>query len=219
LLPGDENEDRQDGSRSPSGTLKKPSEVARAGKLQSHQEREADDEGRLDELLAKIQREGMQSLTDEERSFLEHFPDEYRKRSPEESPDAVKVRFVKQLTELKALYDGGPIKHSWAGALGFIILGALWIVLWLVIAITYNPCGYVIWLLGPWIWYSGLRWWLEDRRRATEWKNKIAAKASAVIQEFPELVRSMGGPPALRDRDTIWEWLCTTGRIKRTLWY
>jgi Zn-dependent protease len=52
----------------------------RAAKLQREQEREAAEERRMDELLAKIQREGRQSLTDEENRFLKRVADKYRNR-------------------------------------------------------------------------------------------------------------------------------------------
>ena len=52
----------------------------RAAKLQREQEREAAEERRMDELLAKIQRDGRQSLTDEENRFLKRVADKYRNR-------------------------------------------------------------------------------------------------------------------------------------------
>ncbi|MCC6418036.1 MAG: hypothetical protein IT429_07270 [Gemmataceae bacterium] len=52
----------------------------RAAKLQREQEREAAEERRMDELLEKIQREGRQSLTDEENRFLKRVADKYRNR-------------------------------------------------------------------------------------------------------------------------------------------
>jgi stage IV sporulation protein FB len=52
----------------------------RAAKLQRQQEREAAEERRMDELLEKIQREGRQSLTDEENRFLRRVADKYRNR-------------------------------------------------------------------------------------------------------------------------------------------
>jgi stage IV sporulation protein FB len=52
----------------------------RAAKLQREQEREAAEERRMDELLAKIQREGRQALTDEENRFLKRVADKYRNR-------------------------------------------------------------------------------------------------------------------------------------------
>ncbi|SRR6266545_1880885 len=52
----------------------------RAARLQREQEQEAADERRMDELLAKIQREGKQALTDEENRFLKRVADKYRNR-------------------------------------------------------------------------------------------------------------------------------------------
>jgi Zn-dependent protease len=52
----------------------------RALKMQREQEREAAEERRMDELLAKIQRDGRQSLTDEENRFLKRVADKYRNR-------------------------------------------------------------------------------------------------------------------------------------------
>jgi stage IV sporulation protein FB len=52
----------------------------RAAKLQREQERAAAEEQRMDELLEKIQREGRQSLTDEENRFLKRVADKYRNR-------------------------------------------------------------------------------------------------------------------------------------------
>ena len=51
-----------------------------ARKLQREQERQLAEEQRMDELLAKIQREGRQSLTDEENRFLKRVADKYRNR-------------------------------------------------------------------------------------------------------------------------------------------
>jgi stage IV sporulation protein FB len=52
----------------------------RAAKLQRQQEIEAAEERRMDELLEKIQRDGRQSLTDEENRFLKRVADKYRNR-------------------------------------------------------------------------------------------------------------------------------------------
>jgi hypothetical protein len=51
-----------------------------AKKLQLQLERQEADERRMDQLLEKIQREGRQSLTDEENRFLKRVADKYRNR-------------------------------------------------------------------------------------------------------------------------------------------
>jgi Zn-dependent protease len=51
-----------------------------AKKLQAELERHEADERRMDQLLDKIQREGRQSLTDEENRFLKRVADKYRNR-------------------------------------------------------------------------------------------------------------------------------------------
>jgi Zn-dependent protease len=51
-----------------------------AKKLQRAQEQREQEERRMDELLAKVQREGMGALTDEERRFLKRVSDRYRNR-------------------------------------------------------------------------------------------------------------------------------------------
>jgi Zn-dependent protease len=51
-----------------------------ARKLQREQERQLAEEQRMDDLLAKIQREGRQALTDEENRFLRRVADKYRHR-------------------------------------------------------------------------------------------------------------------------------------------
>jgi Zn-dependent protease len=51
-----------------------------ARKLQREQETRAAEEKRMDELLEKIQRQGRQSLTDEENRFLKRVADKYRNR-------------------------------------------------------------------------------------------------------------------------------------------
>jgi Zn-dependent protease len=53
----------------------------RAQKMQREQERQQAEERRMDELLEKIQREGKDSLTDEERRFLKRVADKYRNRN------------------------------------------------------------------------------------------------------------------------------------------
>lgn len=51
-----------------------------ARKLQREVETREQDERRMDELLEKVQREGLPSLTDEERRFLKRVSDRYRNR-------------------------------------------------------------------------------------------------------------------------------------------
>jgi hypothetical protein len=51
-----------------------------ARKAQREEETRVADERRLDELLEKVQREGMAALTDEERRFMKRVSDRYRKR-------------------------------------------------------------------------------------------------------------------------------------------
>ena len=51
-----------------------------AQKAQHDEEMRVADERRLDELLEKVQREGMGALTDEERRFMKRVSDRYRKR-------------------------------------------------------------------------------------------------------------------------------------------
>jgi Zn-dependent protease len=63
---------------------KKPNFIARwlqkraARRLQREQEQRENEERRMDELLEKVQREGIQSLTDEERRFLKRVSDRYK---------------------------------------------------------------------------------------------------------------------------------------------
>jgi hypothetical protein len=52
-----------------------------ARKMQRQQEQREADERRLDELLDKVQRQGMKSLTDEERRFMKRVSDRYRNRN------------------------------------------------------------------------------------------------------------------------------------------
>lgn len=52
-----------------------------ARKLQREQERQEAEELRMDELLEKIQRQGKDSLTDEEQRFLKRVSDRYRNRN------------------------------------------------------------------------------------------------------------------------------------------
>lgn len=49
-------------------------------KLQREQEQREAEERRMDELLEKVQREGLRSLTDEERRFMKRVSDKYRNR-------------------------------------------------------------------------------------------------------------------------------------------
>jgi stage IV sporulation protein FB len=51
-----------------------------ARRAQREQEQQVEEERRMDELLEKIQREGKQSLTDEETRFLKRVSDRYRNR-------------------------------------------------------------------------------------------------------------------------------------------
>jgi hypothetical protein len=51
-----------------------------ARKLLREQEQQLAEEQRMDELLAKIQREGRQALSDEENRFLKRVADKYRHR-------------------------------------------------------------------------------------------------------------------------------------------
>jgi hypothetical protein len=51
-----------------------------AKKLQREQEVREQEERRMDELLAKVQREGMGALTEEEKRFLKRVSDRYRNR-------------------------------------------------------------------------------------------------------------------------------------------
>jgi Zn-dependent protease len=51
-----------------------------ATKMQREQEQREAEERRMDELLAKVQREGMGALTDEEKRFLKRVSDRYRNR-------------------------------------------------------------------------------------------------------------------------------------------
>jgi len=51
-----------------------------AKKLQREQEERVAEERRMDELLAKVQREGMGALTEEEKRFLKRVSDRYRNR-------------------------------------------------------------------------------------------------------------------------------------------
>ena len=55
-------------------------ERRREARAKRDEEQRAADETRLDELLAKVQREGMTALTDEERRFMKRVSDRYRNR-------------------------------------------------------------------------------------------------------------------------------------------
>jgi hypothetical protein len=65
---------------------KKPNFIQRwlqaraAKKAQREQEQREADEKRLDELLEKVQRQGLQALTDEERRFMQRVSARYRNR-------------------------------------------------------------------------------------------------------------------------------------------
>jgi Zn-dependent protease len=52
-----------------------------AKKMQREMERRESEERRLDELLGKVQREGINALTDEERRFMKRVSDRYRNRN------------------------------------------------------------------------------------------------------------------------------------------
>lgn len=51
-----------------------------AQRIQREEETRVSDERRMDELLEKVQREGIVALTDEERRFMKRVSDQYRKR-------------------------------------------------------------------------------------------------------------------------------------------
>jgi hypothetical protein len=53
----------------------------RARKLERETRTREADERRLDELLEKVQRQGMSALTDEERRFMKRVSDRYRNRN------------------------------------------------------------------------------------------------------------------------------------------
>jgi Zn-dependent protease len=53
----------------------------RAGKMQREQERREAEEQRMDQLLEKVQRQGISALTDEERRFMKRVSDRYRNRN------------------------------------------------------------------------------------------------------------------------------------------
>jgi Zn-dependent protease len=63
-----------------SGPLKRWLQARRARKLKQEVEQRAADEARLDELLDKIARQGKQSLTAEERRFMDRVSERYRNR-------------------------------------------------------------------------------------------------------------------------------------------
>jgi hypothetical protein len=52
-----------------------------ANKRRMEMERQREEEQRMDELLAKIQRSGKESLTDEEQRFLQRVADRYKNKS------------------------------------------------------------------------------------------------------------------------------------------
>jgi Zn-dependent protease len=78
--------EREDDAPPPPVKRKKQNFVQRwlqrraARKIQVEQQRQADDERRMDELLQKIQRYGKESLTDEEHRFLKRVSDRYRNK-------------------------------------------------------------------------------------------------------------------------------------------
>jgi Zn-dependent protease len=63
------------------GPLKRWLQARQARRIAREQEERARDEERMDELLAKIARQGKESLTDEERRFMERVSARYRNRS------------------------------------------------------------------------------------------------------------------------------------------
>ena len=63
------------------GFIKRWLQARRARRLQREAEQRAADEARLDELLDKVHRLGKESLTDEERRFMERVSGRYRNRS------------------------------------------------------------------------------------------------------------------------------------------
>jgi stage IV sporulation protein FB len=62
------------------GWLKRWLEKRAARKAQREEEQRVADEQRLDELLEKVQRQGMNALSDEERRFMKRVSDRYRNR-------------------------------------------------------------------------------------------------------------------------------------------
>jgi Zn-dependent protease len=63
------------------GPLKRWLQARQARRIAREQEERARDEERMDELLAKIARQGKEALTDEERRFMERVSARYRNRS------------------------------------------------------------------------------------------------------------------------------------------
>ena len=61
-------------------TATKQKEARAAKKLQREVEQREAEERRLDELLEKVQRDGINALTDEERRFMKRVSDRYRNR-------------------------------------------------------------------------------------------------------------------------------------------
>ena len=62
------------------GPLKRWTQARRARKLKAEADQRAADEARLDELLDKIGRQGKESLTPEERRFMDRVSARYRNR-------------------------------------------------------------------------------------------------------------------------------------------
>jgi hypothetical protein len=62
------------------GVLKRWLQNRAAQRMQREQETREKEERRMDELLEKVQREGLQALTDEERRFLTRVSARYRNR-------------------------------------------------------------------------------------------------------------------------------------------
>jgi stage IV sporulation protein FB len=67
-------------ARKQSGWFQRWLQRRAARKLQKEQEDREADERRMDELLEKVQREGLAALTDEERRFMKRVSDRYRHR-------------------------------------------------------------------------------------------------------------------------------------------
>ncbi|HEY8505064.1 MAG TPA: site-2 protease family protein, partial [Gemmataceae bacterium] len=82
LERGQVDEDRPKRQRRP-GLIRRWLQRRAARKLQREHERRVSEERRMDELLEKIQRQGKEALTDEERRFLTRVSQRYRNRSQE----------------------------------------------------------------------------------------------------------------------------------------
>ena len=80
LERGEEEEPKPRPKKRP-GPIARWLQARRARRLQREAEQRAADEARLDELLDKIHRQGKESLTDEERRFMDRVSGRYRNRS------------------------------------------------------------------------------------------------------------------------------------------